>query len=141
MVACTTADLISSICLLEFMPEADMFTRPDILHGRSLLATENRSVASDLDVDSKWLVLSPTLDRVNEPEKFPDIVSVGYDISRADVERWIRDEQCAEQGFERAVRMASSVLGDVDEAGVLIYFSWIFGWGPERWTRWDSNAR
>jgi hypothetical protein len=51
----TTADLVSSVCLLEFMAIAPEFTWSDDLVGSRLLATENCSVVRDLDVNSECI--------------------------------------------------------------------------------------
>lgn len=51
----TTADLVSSVCLLEFMAIAPEFLWSNELVSNRLLATENCSIFRDLDVDSECI--------------------------------------------------------------------------------------
>ncbi len=85
MMSGTTANLISSVCLLEFMAIAPEFLWSNELVGSRLLATENCSVFRDLDVDSECIESVPSRTGIDEREEFPDIVSVGHDINRTDV--------------------------------------------------------
>lgn len=55
MMSSTTVNLVSSGCLLEFMTVALEFMWSDELVGSRLLATENRCVFRDLDVDSECI--------------------------------------------------------------------------------------
>jgi hypothetical protein len=81
----TTANLVSSIYLLEFMAIAPESTWSNDLVGSRLLTTENCSIIRDLDIHSKYIESVSSRARVNKWEEFTDIVLVSHDINRTDI--------------------------------------------------------
>ena len=89
------ADLVGGVVLLEFVAEASELMGFDKLGGCGLLAGEYCRVPGDLNVDGERFESVSGRAWVNEREEFTDIVSVGHDISRPDVECGIFQEQRA----------------------------------------------
>ena len=86
MMFSAAADLTSSVYLFEFVTKAPKFMQSDELVGCGLCAREYCSVFRDLDVDGECFESVSRRAGVNKREEFTDIVSVGHDINRADIE-------------------------------------------------------
>ena len=88
----TTDDLISGVCLLEFVTKALKLVLSDKFACCGLLATEYCGVLRGFDIDGKCFQSVSGRAGVNERDKFTDIIAVGHDINRMDIKGRIYDE-------------------------------------------------
>jgi hypothetical protein len=93
--------------------------RTNVFLRFGLLAAEDGGIVRDLDVDGEVFPFVTTPTRVYEAKELADVVPVGHDVDRGDVERWMRYVQRAEERFEGAVWVFGGVLSNVDMPSVL----------------------
>jgi hypothetical protein len=75
--------------------------RANVLVRFGLLAADNGGIVRDLDVDGEFLPFVTAPARVYKDKELADVIPVGHDVDRGDVEGWMRDVQRADERFER----------------------------------------
>jgi hypothetical protein len=85
MMSSTPTNLTNSALLLERVAITPELVRANVLIRFGLLAAEDGGIVRDLDA------------RVHKAKELADVVPVGHDVDRGDVERWMRYVQRAEE--------------------------------------------
>jgi hypothetical protein len=97
MMSSTPTNLTNSALLLERVAITPELVRANVLIRFGLLAAEDGGIVRDLDVDGEVLPFVTTPARVHKAKELADVVPVGHDVDRGDVERWMRYVQRAEE--------------------------------------------
>lgn len=119
MMSGAAVDLTSSICFFEFMAKPSEFSGPDVFHTFGIVSAEDRGVVGHLHLDGERFQAVSAGVRVDEGEKLTDVISIGHDIGRRDVERGKCGVQGAKERFKGRFRVTSCVLGNIHEARIL----------------------
>ena len=119
VVSSTPINLTPSALLLKRVAIASELLQTNFFLRFGLLAAEDGGIVRDLDVDGEVVPFVTTPTRVYKAKELADVVPVGHDVDRGDVERWMRYVQRAEERFEGAVWVSRGVTSNVDMSSVL----------------------
>jgi hypothetical protein len=139
-VSSTPTNLTASALLLKRVAIAFELARINVFLRFGLLAAEDGGIVRDLDVDGEVFPFVTIPARVYKAKELADVVPVGHDVDRSDVERRMRYIQRAEERFEGAVWVSRGVLSNVDMASVLLQSEGAVRRGPQVWTARDRDG-